>query len=84
MGLKEGIHPNYTETKVTCSCGETFNTRSTKSVLKVEICSKCHPFYSGKQKLLDSQGRVQRFEKRYNLKKVSNSSDEPQSEETSS
>ena len=59
--MRTGIHPDYVETKVTCSCGETFTTRSTKADLHVELCSKCHPFYTGTQKLVDSGGRVQRF-----------------------
>jgi large subunit ribosomal protein L31 len=63
--VKKGIHPEYMETKVTCSCGDTFITRSTKPELHVEICSQCHPFYTGKQKLVDSGGRVERFQKRY-------------------
>ena len=63
--MKKEIHPEYYETIVTCSCGETFKTRSTKKELHVEICSKCHPFYSGKQKLVDSGGRVERFQRKY-------------------
>lgn len=63
--MKKGIHPEYVEATVTCSCGNTFKTRSTKPVLRVEICSQCHPFYSGKQKLVDTGGRVERFERRY-------------------
>ncbi len=63
--MKKGIHPEYVEATVTCSCGNTFVTRSTKSELHVEICSQCHPFYSGKQKLVDTGGRVERFERRY-------------------
>ncbi len=59
--MRTGIHPDYVEAKVTCSCGETFTTRSTKAELRVELCSKCHPFYTGTQKLVDSGGRVQRF-----------------------
>lgn len=59
--MRTGIHPDYVEAKVTCSCGETFQTRSTKADLHVELCSKCHPFYTGTQKLVDSGGRVQRF-----------------------
>lgn len=66
--MKKGIHPEYVEARATCSCGETFVTRSTKSTLRVEICSKCHPFFTGKQKLVDTGGRVQRFQKRYGLK----------------
>ena len=67
--MKEGIHPEYVETTITCACGNVINTRSTKKDIKVEICSKCHPFYTGKQKLVDTGGRVDRFKKRYNLGK---------------
>jgi len=63
--LKKDIHPEYTETVVSCSCGESFVTRSTRPELHVEICSQCHPFYTGKQKLVDSGGRVERFQKRF-------------------
>jgi len=63
--MKTGIHPDYVTASVRCSCGNTFETRSTKSELKVEICSQCHPFYTGKQKLVDTGGRVERFEKKY-------------------
>ncbi|MPN34663.1 50S ribosomal protein L31 [bioreactor metagenome] len=66
--MKKGIHPNYQECVVTCSCGETFTTGSVNKELKVEVCSKCHPFYTGKQKLLDTGGRVDKFKKRYGLK----------------
>lgn len=59
--MREGIHPDYVESTVTCSCGESFKTRSTKDELHIELCSKCHPFYTGTQKLVDSGGRVQRF-----------------------
>ncbi len=62
--MKEKIHPEYFDCTVTCSCGNAFQTRSTKKELKVEICSSCHPFYTGKQKLVDSGGRVERFKKR--------------------
>jgi len=62
--MKEGIHPEYFDCTVTCSCGNTFKTRSTKKEIRVEICSNCHPFYTGKQKLVDSGGRVERFKKR--------------------
>ncbi len=65
--MKEGLHPNYDKAVVKCACGETFETRSTKSEIRVEICSKCHPFFTGKQKLVDSGGRVDKFKKRYNL-----------------
>jgi large subunit ribosomal protein L31 len=63
--MKQGIHPEYQLTTVRCSCGEEFQTRSTVSELRVDICSKCHPFYTGKQKLVDAGGRVERFERRY-------------------
>lgn len=63
--LKDGIHPDYVECRVTCSCGETFITRSTVPEIKVEVCSACHPFYTGKQKLVDTGGRVERFKKKY-------------------
>lgn len=69
--MKKGIHPEYVETTVTCGCGETFKTRSTKSEIKVEICSKCHPFYTGKQKFVDSAGRVERFKKKFKWTKDS-------------
>jgi large subunit ribosomal protein L31 len=65
--MKQGIHPNYQECKVTCACGETFQTHSVKPELRVEICSKCHPFYTGAQKIVDTEGRVERFIKRYQL-----------------
>ncbi len=65
--MKKDIHPEYYETTVTCACGEVINTRSTKKNIRVEICSKCHPFYTGKQKFVDSAGRVDRFKKKYNL-----------------
>jgi large subunit ribosomal protein L31 len=63
--MKQGIHPQYRVVTVTCACGETFQTRSTRDDLRLEICSKCHPFFTGKQKLIDSAGRVERFERRY-------------------
>lgn len=63
--MKDGIHPNYVESRVICSCGATFVTRSTLPEIKVEVCSVCHPFYSGKQKLVDTAGRVERFNKKY-------------------
>lgn len=63
--MKDGIHPNYDKCTVKCACGNTFETKSTKSELKVDICSKCHPFFTGKQKLVDTGGRVDRFNKRY-------------------
>ena len=63
--MKEAIHPEIVETTVTCGCGETFVTRSTKSRIHVEVCSKCHPFYTGKQKFVDSAGRVERFKQKF-------------------
>ena len=63
--MKQGIHPEYVVATVHCSCGNTFTTRSTRSDLRVEICSNCHPFYTGKQKLVDTGGRVERFQRRY-------------------
>ena len=65
--MKEGIHPKYEAATVSCACGNTFETRSTSESIRVEVCSKCHPFYTGKQKLVDSGGRVDRFKKRFNL-----------------
>lgn len=68
--MKQGIHPKYVETTVTCTCGNEFVTRSTleDGVMRVDVCSECHPFYTGKQKILDSGGRVARFEARYGKK----------------
>ena len=63
--MKKDIHPKYMKTTVHCACGNTFKTRSTKPELHLEICSACHPFFTGKQKLIDSAGRVERFQKRY-------------------
>ena len=65
--MKEKIHPNYGKAIVRCVCGETFETGSTKKEMRVDICSKCHPFYTGKQKLVDTGGRVDRFKKRFNI-----------------
>jgi large subunit ribosomal protein L31 len=67
--MKAGIHPQYKETTVTCACGNTFTTRSTAENIHVEICSQCHPFYTGKQKLVDSAGRVDKFLSKYGMKK---------------
>jgi large subunit ribosomal protein L31 len=63
--VKEGIHPKYNAVEVRCACGATWKTRSTKPELHLEICSNCHPFFTGKQKLLDTEGRVERFTKKY-------------------
>jgi large subunit ribosomal protein L31 len=68
--MKADIHPIYVEATVTCSCGNTFTTRSTKSELRSELCNECHPFYTGKQKLVDSGGRVDRFNRRYGNRKT--------------
>ena len=66
--MKEGIHPKYVDSTVSCVCGNSIKTKSTKGDMHVEICSACHPYYSGKQKIMDTAGRVERFRKKYNLK----------------
>ena len=68
--MKKNLHPEYTATTVSCTCGNTFTTRSTKTdgAISVEVCSQCHPFYTGKQKILDTGGRVARFQERYGKK----------------
>ena len=63
--MKEGIHPKYQEVEARCACGNTFKTRSTKPELHLEICSACHPFFTGRQKLIDTEGRVERFNKKF-------------------
>ena len=63
--MKSGIHPEYKDVQATCACGETFTTKSTAKKLQTEICSKCHPFFTGQQKLVDSEGRVERFQRKY-------------------
>jgi large subunit ribosomal protein L31 len=70
--MKQNIHPQYKNSIVTCSCGNTFTTRSTADTIKVEICSACHPFFTGEQKIVDTEGRVERYYKRYG-KKTENS-----------
>jgi large subunit ribosomal protein L31 len=65
VAVKEGIHPKYQEVEVRCACGNTFKTRSTKPELHLEICSACHPFFTGRQKLIDTEGRVERFTKKF-------------------
>ena len=67
--MRAGIHPEYVETTITCACGEVIHTRSTLPSLRVEICSKCHPFFTGKQKLVDTAGRVERLHRKYGRKK---------------
>lgn len=66
--MKEGIHPDYQQTSIRCACGEVIETGSTKKDIKIEICSKCHPFYTGKQKLVDTSGRVDKFNKKFGLR----------------
>ncbi len=66
--MKEGIHPTYKKSVVTCVCGNVFETRSTVGNLHIEICSNCHPFFTGKQKLVDSAGRVEKFKRKYSKK----------------
>ena len=66
--MKKGIHPKYEKTSITCVCGNVIETRSTAKDIDIEICSNCHPFYTGKQKLVDTAGRVERFKKKYNIK----------------
>lgn len=66
--MKAGVHPDYKEVKVSCACGETFTTRSTRTEIHLDICSKCHPFFTGKQKIVDAEGRVEKFKKKYSKK----------------
>ena len=68
--MKKGIHPEYKKATITCVCGNVIETKSTKQDIKVEICSRCHPFMTGKQKIVDTAGRVERFKKRYTAKQV--------------
>lgn len=68
--MKPGIHPEYTETTIRCACGNEFTTRATKKNIRVEICSNCHPLFTGKQKLVDAEGRVERFMKKYGNKRT--------------
>ena len=70
--MKEGIHPEYTKTTITCACGNVIETKSTKKDIKTEICSQCHPFITGEQKLLDTAGRVERFKKKYAVNEAKN------------
>lgn len=65
--MKAGIHPDYKATTITCACGEVIETASTKEDIRVEICSKCHPFFTGKQKLVDTGGRIEKFRKKYGM-----------------
>ena len=66
--MKKDIHPNYVECKVTCACGNSFDTMSNVEELRIDICNECHPFFTGSQKIVDATGRVEKFKKKYNLK----------------
>jgi large subunit ribosomal protein L31 len=66
--MKKDIHPEYTETTIACACGAVIQTRSTKQNMRIGVCSQCHPFFTGKQKYLDTEGRVERFKRKYGLK----------------
>ncbi|MGG7048704.1 MULTISPECIES: 50S ribosomal protein L31 [unclassified Campylobacter] len=66
--MKKEIHPSYVEATVTCACGNTFKTKSNKSEIRIDICSECHPFFTGSEKIVDSAGRVEKFKKKYALK----------------
>lgn len=66
--MKKDIHPNYMDCKVTCACGNTFETKSNKPEIRVDICSNCHPFFTGSEKIVDSAGRVEKFKKKYGMK----------------
>ncbi|HUN56156.1 MAG TPA: 50S ribosomal protein L31 [Smithella sp.] len=80
--MKEGIHPEYKETTITCVCGNVINTRSTKKDIKTEICSNCHPFMTGKQRVVDTAGRVEKFKKKYETKAVTPQAKKTKSAET--
>jgi len=79
--MKQGIHPEYVEATVTCACGHTFKTRSTKADIRVEICSACHPFFTGKKKIVDTEGRVEKFMQKYGMKKEQEPAASSESEE---
>lgn len=70
--MKAGIHPNYIETTITCACGTTYETRSTVATLRVAICAKCHPFFTGRQRLVDTAGRVEKFHRKYGTQPLTN------------
>lgn len=70
--MKSGIHPKYIDATVTCACGNTFTVGSTQPTMRVDVCSKCHPFYTGQQRILDTAGRVERFRKRFNIAEAEN------------
>ena len=69
IAMKEGIHPKYAACTVSCTCGANFETRSSRPAIKTEVCSECHPFYTGKEKMMDTEGRVERFRRKYGLVK---------------
>lgn len=71
--MKDGIHPEYVECTITCTCGATYQTRSTRKALHVEICASCHPFFTGQQKLVDAAGRVEKFKRKYTRKPAAKS-----------
>ena len=76
--MKKEIHPKYGKARVACACGNNFETQSTKEEIRIEVCSACHPFFTGKQKIFDSAGRVEKFNRRYNLEQESDETDETQ------
>lgn len=76
--MKKEVHPKYEKAKVVCACGNSFETQSTKEKIHVEVCSACHPFFTGKQKIFDSAGRVEKFNRRYNLNDESDEKNEVQ------
>jgi large subunit ribosomal protein L31 len=78
--LKKGIHPKYVKTKIVCLCGNVIETRSTVPEIRVEICSNCHPYFTGKQKLVDTAGRVERFRRKYGIKEQVEGTEEPEEE----
>jgi large subunit ribosomal protein L31 len=78
--MKKGIHPKYGKATVVCACGNTFETQSTKELIKVEVCSACHPFYTGEQKIFDSAGRVEKFNRRYKMEQEQEENKQSQGE----
>lgn len=76
--MKKGIHPKYVRTKIVCLCGNVIETRSTVPEIRVEICSSCHPYFTGKQKLVDTAGRVERFRRKYGIKEQGEDAEEPE------
>jgi len=77
LAMKEGIHPKYDSARIVCACGNVIETRSTVPTVHVEICSACHPFFTGKQKLMDTAGRVERFNRKYGIKTDSKADSKP-------